>query len=212
VAARLISFGAHAMDHIPGEEMPAVGKAAHAVVQEAVDAGVWVFGAGLENQRASIVATDRTVTSGPFPEAIGGFAIVDVPSREEALAWAAKIALACRCAQEVRELMPDPEQDAMLRPADRPQLRDSQARRGEYARVQSWTTQRTDRPGWCLLADDRRGAVSRAEQWECVRVKTAWGNGAAAPERRPACVLGEAVRASARRVPPPPGSARPGRR
>jgi hypothetical protein len=115
----LISFDAHAMDHIPDEEGPAVGKAAHAVVQEAVDAGVWVFGGGLENQRAGIVATDGAVTGGPYPEAIGGFAILDVLSREEALAWAAKIALACRCAQEVRELMPDPEQDAMLRAADR---------------------------------------------------------------------------------------------
>jgi hypothetical protein len=115
----LISFDAHAMDHIPDEEGPGVGKAAHAVVQEAVDAGVWVFGGGLENQRAGIVATDGTVTGGPYPEAIGGFAIVDVLSREEALAWAAKIALACRCAQEVRELMPDPEQDAMLRATDR---------------------------------------------------------------------------------------------
>jgi hypothetical protein len=38
---------------------------------------------------------------------------------EEALAWAAKTAVACRCAVEVRELMPDPEQDAMLRQADR---------------------------------------------------------------------------------------------
>ena len=115
----LISFDAHAMDHIPGEEVPAVGKAAHAVVQEAVDAGVWVFGGGLGNQRASIVDTDGTVTGGPYPEAIGGFAIVDVLSREEAQAWAAKIALACRCAQQVQELMPDPEQDAMLRPSDR---------------------------------------------------------------------------------------------
>jgi hypothetical protein len=115
----LISFDAHAMDHIPGEEIPAVSKAAHAVIQEAVDAGVWVFGGGMENQRASIVATDGTVTDGAYPEAVGGFAVVDVLSRQEALAWAAKIALACRCAQEVRELMPDPEQDAMLRPADR---------------------------------------------------------------------------------------------
>ena len=116
----LISFGAHAMDHIPDEELPAVGKAAHAVVQEAVDAGVWVFGGGLENQQASIVATDGSVTGGPYPEAVGGFAIVDVLSREEALTWAARIALACRCAQEVRELMPDPEQDAMLRQDTRP--------------------------------------------------------------------------------------------
>jgi hypothetical protein len=40
---------------------------------------------------------------------IGGFSILDVPSRDEAVAWAARIAVACRCAQEVRELMDDPE-------------------------------------------------------------------------------------------------------
>ena len=33
--------------HIPAEELPAVGEAAHAVVQEAMDAGVLVFGGGL---------------------------------------------------------------------------------------------------------------------------------------------------------------------
>jgi len=57
------------------------------------------------------VATDGMVTDGPYPETkevLGGFAVVDVPSREEALEWAAKIAVACRCAQEVRELLPDP--------------------------------------------------------------------------------------------------------
>ncbi len=114
----LILFGAHAMDHIPDEDMPAVAKAAHAVVQEAINAGVWVFGGGLEDQKAGIVATDGTVTDGPYPEAIGGISIVEVPSREEALEWAAKIAVACRCAQEVREFMPDPELTAMLRQAD----------------------------------------------------------------------------------------------
>ena len=101
----LISFDAHAMDHIPDQDMPAVAKAAHAVVQEALNAGVWVFGGGLENQQASIVATDGTVADGPYPEAIGGLWVVDVPSREEALKWAAKTAAACRCAQEVREIM-----------------------------------------------------------------------------------------------------------
>ena len=58
----LISFDAHAMDHIPDEDLPAVAKAAHEMVEEAVNAGVWVFGGGLENQKASIVATDGTVT------------------------------------------------------------------------------------------------------------------------------------------------------
>jgi hypothetical protein len=118
----LISFNDRAMDHIPDEDWPDVGKASHAVVQEAVNAGVFVFGAGLECQRASVVATDGMVTDGPYPETkevIGGFSVVDVAAREEALAWAAKFAVACRCAQEVRELMPDPETDAMLRQADR---------------------------------------------------------------------------------------------
>ena len=114
----LISFDAHAMDYIPDEEGPAVGKAAHAVVQEAINAGVYVSAGGLANRPASIVATDGTVTDGPYPDAIGGFTLVEVPSREEALEWAAKIAVACRCAQEVREVGFDPELDEMLRQAD----------------------------------------------------------------------------------------------
>ena len=104
----LISFAAHAMDHVADEDMPAVTDASLAVVREAIDAGVWVFGGGLESQQASIVATDGMVADGPYPEAIGGFCVVDVPSREEALEWAAKTAVACRCAQDVREFMPDP--------------------------------------------------------------------------------------------------------
>ncbi|HEY2280524.1 MAG TPA: hypothetical protein VGI00_19375 [Streptosporangiaceae bacterium] len=114
----LISFDAHAMDHIPVEDMPAVAKAAHAVVQEAINAGVLVSTGGLEDQKAAVVATDGTITDGPYPEAIGGVTVVEVPAREEALEWAAKIAVACRCAQEVRAFGPDPELDAMLRQAD----------------------------------------------------------------------------------------------
>ena len=55
----------------------------------------------------TVVATDGTVTDVPYPESkehLGGFAVVDVSSREEALEWVAKIAVACRCAQEVWEL------------------------------------------------------------------------------------------------------------
>ena len=113
----LISFDDGWMT-FPEEELPDVSKAVLEVVHEAQEAGVWVYGAGLESQRASIVATDGIVTDGPFPETkevIGGFSIVDVPSRDEALEWAAKIAVACRCAQEVREILPEPpglEQDA----------------------------------------------------------------------------------------------------
>lgn len=103
----LISFDARAMDHIPHEDMPAVSEAAHAVVREAMDAGAWVFGGGLENQKASIVAIDRTATYGPYPRPSA-----DSPSSTHphagALKWAAKTAVACRCAREVREFMPDP--------------------------------------------------------------------------------------------------------
>jgi len=108
----LISFDDGAMAHIPDDDWPAVGEAAHAVVRDAKAAGVWIHGGGVHRQRASIVGTDGRVTDGPLPETkavIGGFSIIDVPSREDALAWAARIAVSCRCAQEVRELMDDPE-------------------------------------------------------------------------------------------------------
>jgi len=81
-------------------------------VREAKAAGIWIFGGGIERQQSSIVKTDGTITDGPVPETkavVGGFSIIDVSSRDEALAWAAKIAKACRCAQEVREIMFDPE-------------------------------------------------------------------------------------------------------
>jgi len=108
----LISFDDGSMDHIPSGDWESVGEAAHAVAREAKAAGAWIFGCGIERQQAAIVGTDGTITDGPVPETkavIGGFSIIDVPSRDEALQWAARIAAACRCAQEVREIMFDPE-------------------------------------------------------------------------------------------------------
>jgi hypothetical protein len=108
----LISFDDGSMDHIPDEDMPSVGEAAHKVLREAKAAGVWIFGCGVDRQQSTIVATDGTITAGPVPETksvVGGFAIVEVSSREEAHMWAARFAAACRCAQEVREIMFDPE-------------------------------------------------------------------------------------------------------
>ena len=112
MARYLISFDDGAMDFIPEEEMPDVADAAHAVIRDAQDAGVWVFAGGVyphDEVRVSVVATDGTVTDGPERKAsVAGLTIIDVPSREEALQWATKIAVACRCAQEIREFMPDP--------------------------------------------------------------------------------------------------------
>jgi hypothetical protein len=99
----LISFDDGAMT-FPEEDLPDVAEAADAVAQEAMDAGVWVFGGGglHSHEEVSVVATDGTVTDGPRPDGkayIGGFSVIDVPSRAEALEWAARIAVACRCAQ-----------------------------------------------------------------------------------------------------------------
>jgi hypothetical protein len=75
----LISFDQGAMDHIPDEEGPAVGEAAHAVSKEAMDAGVFVFAGGF-TEGVSVVDTDGTVTDAPKSKPhIGGGMIVDVP-------------------------------------------------------------------------------------------------------------------------------------
>lgn len=108
----LISFDEGAMDHVRDEELVAAGVESRAVVEEAKREGVWIFGGGIARQRTSIVSVEGSVTDGPLPEkmaAIGGFCIVEVEGREDALAWAAKFAASCRCAQEVREIMFDPE-------------------------------------------------------------------------------------------------------
>ena len=112
MARYLISFDDGAMDYIPEEEGPAVAEAAHAVIRDAQDAGLWVFAGGVyphDEVSVRVVGPDGTVTNGAESKAyIAGVTIIDVPSREEALQWAAKIAAACRCAQEVREFMTDP--------------------------------------------------------------------------------------------------------
>jgi hypothetical protein len=108
----LISFNEGAMSHIPAADFPAVGEAAAAAVLEAIDAGVFLFAGGLlEPPTTTIVATDGATTRGPnlaYRDFIGGFTVVEVPNREAAHFWAAKIAAACRCAQDVREFMPLP--------------------------------------------------------------------------------------------------------
>ena len=92
MARYLISFPSDAMNHIPAEDLPAVGDAAGAVVQEAMDAGVWVFGGGLaEAVDPVMVAGDGTITTGTYPQTKdfnGGLTVIDTPSREAAVEWA----------------------------------------------------------------------------------------------------------------------------
>jgi hypothetical protein len=107
----LISFPSGAMK-VSDDELPAVADASHAVVQEAKDAGVWVFGGGIdESVPPVLVDGDGTVSEGTYPQTKqleGGYAVLELPSREAALHWAAKFAVACRCAQEVRAFGFDP--------------------------------------------------------------------------------------------------------
>ena len=108
----LISFPGSAMD-IAEEDMAAVGIAAHAVMREAKDACVYVFGGGINEAVAPLmVAADGSVTREIYEETKeldGGFCVLELPSREAAVRWAAKIASAWRCSQELREFGYDPE-------------------------------------------------------------------------------------------------------
>lgn len=108
----LISFPGPAMQ-IPVGDMAAVGEASHAVIREAREAGAYVFGGGINEGVAPLmVAADGTVTNETYPqtrEFTGGLCVLELPSRKAALAWAAKIAQACRCSQELREFQYDPE-------------------------------------------------------------------------------------------------------
>ena len=108
----LISFPSAAMI-VPDEEFEAVGRDAHAVIEEAKVAGVYVFGGGIdESVPPVLVSANGDVAEGGYPWAPtldGGFTVLELPSREEALAWAARIAKACRCDQELRVFQFDPQ-------------------------------------------------------------------------------------------------------
>jgi hypothetical protein len=60
----------------------------------------------------ALVSADGAVAEGGYPWAPsldGGFTVLELPSRDEAVAWAARIAKACRCAQELRVFGFDPQ-------------------------------------------------------------------------------------------------------
>lgn len=99
--------------HVPDEEMAAVGEAARAVIREAKAAGLYVFGGGINSEAAPLMVTAdgncTHETCRQTRELDGGFCVLELPSREVAVHWAAKLAAACRCAQELREFHYDPE-------------------------------------------------------------------------------------------------------
>jgi hypothetical protein len=106
----LISFPSEAMV-LTDEEFPVVVAESHTVIEDAKAAGVYVFGGGIaEKVDPVLVSADGSVSTEIYPrsELNGGFTVLELPTREDAVEWARKIAVACRCPQELREFMYDP--------------------------------------------------------------------------------------------------------
>lgn len=105
MAKYLISFPSAAMV-VPAGELAAVGRDAHAVIEEAKAAGVYVYAGGIDEGVSPVrVSADGAVATGGYPWAPplnGGFTVLELPTRDEAIAWAARLAKACRCDQELR--------------------------------------------------------------------------------------------------------------
>lgn len=108
----LISFPAPAMD-VAEEDWVEVGEASRAVIREAKRAGVYVFAGGINEDIAPVmIAGDGAVINETYPqtkELNGGFCVLERSSRDAAMEWAAKIAKACQCSQELREFGYDAE-------------------------------------------------------------------------------------------------------
>ncbi len=105
MAKYLISFPSAAMV-VPDGERATVGREAHAVIKAAKAAGVYVFAGGIDEAVPPVlVSADGAVVAGGYPWAPplnGGFTVLELPSRDDAVAWAARLATACRCRQELR--------------------------------------------------------------------------------------------------------------
>ena len=90
-----------------------------AVVNEMREAGVWLFGGGLEepDSGSRIFSADATsgtpvITEGPYDETteqLGAFCAIEVPDDAEAEKWALKVAEACGSPQEVRRIKTEPD-------------------------------------------------------------------------------------------------------
>jgi hypothetical protein len=106
----LISFPSEAMQ-LSEEELSRAGAESRAVIEQAKRAGVYVFAGGIdESVEPMLVAADGSMTSSIYPGSNlnGGFAVLELPARRDAEEWARRIAVACRCPQEIREFMYDP--------------------------------------------------------------------------------------------------------
>jgi hypothetical protein len=109
VTKYLISFPSAAMQ-VSQAELPAVGNAARAVVEQAKRDGVYAFAGGIHEGVDSVrVGADGTVSSELYPDSrvTGGFTALELLTLADAFEWASRMASACPCDQELRGFMYD---------------------------------------------------------------------------------------------------------
>jgi hypothetical protein len=100
------------MENASPEEMKEGIERWNAFDREAVDAGVLIACEPLEERSNATTIRlseggEATTTDGPFAESkeqLGGFCLIEVDGREEALEWAAKVPLRPGAAMEVRPI------------------------------------------------------------------------------------------------------------
>jgi hypothetical protein len=97
-----------------GEELQRLYAQVDAFNQKLMDAGIWVFGGGLEPIEATTTVdgtgAEPVITDGPFAEAkewIGGFWILEAPDLDAALKLAIEASAACEGRVEVRPFQPE---------------------------------------------------------------------------------------------------------
>jgi len=103
------------VNHEVGEELPTgddvqrMFTQVDAFNQKVTDAGIWVFGGGLEpietTTTVDATGSEPIITDGPFSEAkewIGGFWVLEAPDLDAALKLAIEASAACEGRVEVR--------------------------------------------------------------------------------------------------------------
>ena len=109
----LISFNDEWTGDNTLEELQAKARVLGPLIKEMTERGVLLFTGGLALD-APVYSVDASTgtpvfTDGPYVESkehLGGIAVIDVATEEEARMWAGRIAEGCGWPQEVRPFMP----------------------------------------------------------------------------------------------------------
>ena len=109
MAVYLIAFNDEWTPDLSMETLGERGRAGRAVIEEMRTKGVFIFSDGGLDASTALCSVDPSsgspvFTDGPFVETkehLGGFAVVDVPTDDEARYWAGRIAMAVGWPQEL---------------------------------------------------------------------------------------------------------------